>query len=98
MQGCYSPPGHQLHKDKQQHSDRHRGLKEGIVKTVHVVQVFTCANGTGASGERGYLCTIWQVSHGGEEGVLGIEDASLAHVPDLEASHQARHQNTWLTP
>jgi len=63
---------------------------------VHVVQVqvvkeITCACGAGASGEKGYLCTIWQVSHGGEEGVLGVEDASLAHVPDLETSHQTRH-------
>ena len=73
-----------------------RGLKEGVVNMVHAVKDFTCANGKG--GERGYLCTIWQVSHGGEEGVLGIEDASLAHVPDLQTCHQARHQNTRLTP
>ena len=69
-----------------------------MVSKVHVVKGFTCANGKGAHGERGYLYTIWQVSHGGEEGVLRIEDASLAHVPDLETSHQARHQNTRLTP
>ena len=27
---------------------------------------------------------MWEVSHGGEEGVLRVEDASLAHVPYLE--------------
>ena len=31
-----------------------------------------------------YLCTVWEVSHGGEEGVFWVEDAGLAHVPDLE--------------
>ena len=33
-----------------------------------------------------HLSTVWEVSHGSEEGVLGVEDASLAHVPDLETS------------
>ena len=43
-----------------------------------------------------YLCTVWEVSHCGEEGVFWVEDASLAHVPDLETRDQAGHQDTWL--
>ena len=46
----------------------------------------------------GDLSTVWEVGHGGEEGVLGIEDASLAHVPDLEPSDQAGYQHPCLTP
>ena len=45
-----------------------------------------------------YLSTIWEVSHGGEEGVLGVKDAGLAHVPDFEACDQAGHQHTCLAP
>ena len=45
-----------------------------------------------------HLSPIWEVSHGSEEGVLGVEDASLAHVPDLEASDQARYKHPSLTP
>ena len=49
-------------------------------------------------GNEYHLCTVWKVSHGGEEGVLGVEDASFAHVPDLEPSHQAGYQHPCLTP
>lgn len=49
-------------------------------------------------GGRVHLSTIWEVGHGGEEGVLGVEDASLAHVPDLEAGDQSGHQHPCLTP
>ena len=33
------------------------------------------------------LSPIWEVSHGGEEGVLGVEDPCLAHVPNFESCH-----------
>ena len=45
-----------------------------------------------------YLCAVWQIGHGGQEGVLGVEHTSLAHVPDLEACDQAWYQHTGLTP
>ena len=46
----------------------------------------------------GYLGTVWEVSHGGEEGVLRVEDASLAHVPDLEPSNQSGYKHPGFTP
>ena len=46
----------------------------------------------------GHLGTVWEVGHCSEEGVLGVKDASLAHVPDLEASYQAWYKHSSLTP
>lgn len=43
-----------------------------------------------------YLCTVWEVSHCGEKGVFWVEDAGLAHVPDLETRDQAGYQDTRL--
>ena len=48
--------------------------------------------------EKVHLGSIWQVGAGGEEGVLGVEDPRLTHVPDLEACYQPGHQHPAFTP